>query len=403
MSGCPSVPIGEIVHVLGGGTPTRSNSDYYGGDIPWVTPKDMKTWDIRRAQIGITQRGLENSAARLVPENSVLIVVRSGVLKHTLPVGLNRVPVAINQDMKALVCSDDVDPNYLAHFIKGRSDTILTWVRATTADNFPIDNLKQLPIPLPSLDEQLRIVSLLVQADALRAKRREAITLLDDLAQSFFYNMFDDLATNARGWDDSLSLGDVAEVTSGITKGRKVSGALRPVPYMAVLNVQDKMLDLSVVKEIEATEAEIQRYRLLKDDLLLTEGGDPDKLGRGTLWQNELPEAIHQNHIFRVRLRPDSKVEPNFLNWLLASERGRRYFLRSAKQTTGIASINATQLRQFPLVVPPLVLQNEFAVRLGKIKAHKSTQQAHLAELDNLFASLQQRAFRGELWDTRDN
>ena len=96
--------LGEVVNIAGGGTPTRSNPDFFGGTIPWVTQKNMKAWEINGAQIKLTQAGVENSSTRVVPSNSILIVVRSGVLKHTVPVGLNHVPVAINQDMKALQC-----------------------------------------------------------------------------------------------------------------------------------------------------------------------------------------------------------------------------------------------------------------------------------------------------------
>src|SRR6185312_6918107 len=117
-------------------------------------------------------------------------------------------------------------------------------------------------------------------------------------------------------------------------------------------------LDLSTIKVIPATEDELGRYRLKRGDLLLTEGGDPDKLGLGTLWNEELPVCIHQNHIFRVRVT-STAIDPLFLNWLVGSQRGKRYFLRSAKQTTGIASINMTQLRRFPLLLPPLTVQQE--------------------------------------------
>ena len=165
---------------------------------------------------------------------------------------------------------------------------------------------------------------------------------------------------------------------------------------MAVANVQDRSLNLSGIKSIEATEDEISRYRLIPNDLVLTEGGDPDKLGRGTLWNSELPECIHQNHIFRVRL-PSEQITPLFANWLIGSPRGKRYFLKSAKQTTGIASINMTQLQGFPLLLPPIELQKEFAERVAAVEKLKATQRASLAELDTLFASLQHRAFRGEL------
>jgi type I restriction enzyme, S subunit len=109
-----------------------------------------------------------------------------------------------------------------------------------------------------------------------------------------------------------------------------------------------------------------------------------------------LPECIHQNHIFRVRLT-HAALHPLFLNWLVGSTRGKNYFLRSAKQTTGIASINMTQLRSFPLLVPPLPLQQTFATRIASIEARKATHRRALAALDALFASLQQRAFTGAL------
>jgi len=192
-------------------------------------------------------------------------------------------------------------------------------------------------------------------------------------------------------------LGDVADIVSGVTIGRNLNGKpVRTVPYLAVVNVQDRRLDLSVAKTTEATEDEIQRYRLVRNDLLLTEGGDPDKLGRGTLWGDQLPECIHQNHVFRVRLRSED-LTPLFLNWLVGSQRGKRYFLRSAKQTTGIASINMTQLRAFPLLVPPLHLQREFADRVAASDKLHAAHHVGLGELDALFASLQHRAFRGEL------
>jgi type I restriction enzyme S subunit len=391
------VRIGDVCTVVGGGTPTRNVPAYYGGSIPWVTPKDMKSWEIQDTQIKITQAGLDSSATRLVPLNSVLVVVRSGVLKHTVPVAISRVPVAINQDMKALLCSGQADPRYVARFIKERSSTILQWVRATTADNFPIDKLKALAIPLPPLPEQRRIAEILDRADALRAKSRAALAKLDTLTQSIFLDMFGEPATNPKGWPSASKLGEMADIASGVTKGRSLEGkATRSVPYLAVVNVQDRALDLSMVKTIEATEEEIGRYHLLPNDLLLTEGGDPDKLGRGTLWGGEIAECIHQNHIFRVRLTTTA-IHPLFLNWLIGSQRGKRYFLRSAKQTTGIASINMTQLRAFPLLLPPVELQRDFARKVAETGNVKTARQSALTGLKALFASLQHRAFRGEL------
>ncbi len=304
------------------------------------------------------------------------------------------------------ICSTDilpilpgprVDRSYLAHFLAFPETISLATTRATGA-NLPRISPKELSgfeIPIPPIEEQRRIAEVLDRANDLRAKRQQAISLLDDLKQSVFIDMFGDDSA----WDSYCRLADVADISSGITKGRKIrqGTALRSVPYLAVANVQDKRLDLSFVKTIEASAGEIERHRLRKDDLLLTEGGDPDKLGRGTLWNEEIADAIHQNHIFRVRLRSNAHVNPVYLNWYVSSDFGKRYFLQSAKQTTGIASINATQLKNFPLRLPSLQLQESFAAKIASVCKSQAVQEANLLALDELIASLQAKAFHGEL------
>jgi type I restriction enzyme S subunit len=163
-----------------------------------------------------------------------------------------------------------------------------------------------------------------------------------------------------------VSLGELCDLCSGITKGRKIdSMETIKVHYMAVANVQDGKLKLDNVKTIEATPEEIQRYRLLPGDLLLTEGGDPDKLGRGAIWNGEIEACIHQNHIFRAR-KASERVEMEYLARLVSSPYGKRYFLRQSKQTTGIASINMGQLKRFPVPLPPLEEQRRIAAILDK-------------------------------------
>ena len=302
-------------------------------------------------------------------------------------------------DILPVLPGPELDRGYLSWLLLTPEMVSLAASRATGA-NLPRlspDALGEIRIPLLPLPEQQRIAAILDKADELRAKRRAALAKLDSITQSIFLDMFGDPATNPKRWSEAACLGEVADIVSGVTKGRQLNGkAARLVPYLAVVNVQDRALNLSTVKEIEATEEEIRRYRLLKGDLLLTEGGDPDKLGRGSLWDSELPECIHQNHVFRVRLTSNS-VEPLFLEWLVGSRRGKQYFLRSAKQTTGIATINMTQLRSFPLLLPPVKLQQEFAMRLAKTNLVRAVQHKSLSKLNDAFASLQYRAFQGEL------
>jgi len=146
-------------------------------------------------------------------------------------------------------------------------------------------------------------------------------------------------------------LEDVAEVRTGLAKGKK--NIIDPVtkPYIRVANVQDGHLDLREVKRIQVARAEIERYSLQEGDILLTEGGDFDKLGRGTLWRNEVPDCLHQNHIFVVRT-DRTQLLPDYLVWLTSSPHGREYFRRCSKQSTNLASINTRQLKRYPIVLP---------------------------------------------------
>lgn len=181
-----AVPIRELVTVVGGGTPRKSVSDYFGGSIPWVTPKDMKQPLIVSSEVSLTEEGVRQSPAKLIPEGSVLVVVRSGVLKHTLPVALTTLPVTVNQDMKALVPKGSVHAPYLARLIKALQPQVLRWVRATTADNFPIDNLLDFEVEVPSIDEQRRIAEILSKADQMRVTQRRAARLSEEVLLARF-------------------------------------------------------------------------------------------------------------------------------------------------------------------------------------------------------------------------
>lgn len=148
-----------------------------------------------------------------------------------------------------------------------------------------------------------------------------------------------------------MTLAQVAYVQTGLAKGKKNIKVPKSLPYLRVANVQDGFLDLSMIKFIDVEESDIDRYLLRQGDVLLTEGGDYDKLGRGTIWQGEINPCLHQNHIFVVRTKNDVLM-PEFLTQLTGSAYGKNYFLKCSKQSTNLASINSTQLKAFPVLLP---------------------------------------------------
>ncbi len=260
-----------------------------------------------------------------------------------------------------------------------------------------LGHLTNAEIPVPPLDDQIRIAHLLGKVEGLIAQRKQHLQQLDDLLKSVFLEMFGFRDQTYTKWTiDALEV--YTGIVSGVTKGKKYNSKdLIEVPYMRVANVQDGHFVLDEIKTIFVTQKEVDQYLLLSGDLLLTEGGDPDKLGRGSVWKNQIENCIHQNHIFRVRINEHLKINPYYLSALIGSRYGKSYFLKSAKQTTGIASINSTQLKKFPVIIPPIELQNQFATIVEKVENLKSRYQESLTDLESLYGALSQQVFKGEL------
>ena len=171
------------------------------------------------------------------------------------------------------------------------------------------------------------------------------------------------------------SLGDLSEIVSGVTLGGKSGSSAWPlVPYLRVANVQDGYLDLTDIKLIRVSPADIEKYRLLPGDVLMNEGGDFDKLGRGALWQGQIDLCLHQNHVFRVRATP-GVLSPHFLTAFSSSAAGKRYFIRSSKQSTNLASINSTQLKAFQVPLPSsgeqMLIVKELQAMASKTESEK--------------------------------
>jgi type I restriction enzyme S subunit len=176
---------------VGGGTPSKSENRYWNGDIPWVSPKDMKAYDINDTIDHLTQEGFEEGSCKLIEQGALLMVYRSGILDHTLPVAVNRVPVTLNQDMKGFIPDESlINVHYLTYLFRGHESRLLTlWSKeGTTVQSLESDSVENTKLPVPPLEEQKSIVSHLNDRtgsiDQLIATARELIDWLQEKRRS---------------------------------------------------------------------------------------------------------------------------------------------------------------------------------------------------------------------------
>ena len=292
--------------------------------------------------------------------------------------------------MQYLLPKNNVLPEYLYYVVQYMH--LEKYFTGATIPHIYFKDYKAEQFNLDAIERQKEIVASLQKVETLIKARQQQLQKLDELIKARFVELFGDMFLNSKAWEER-PLDLLAEVVSGITKGRKTKEPqLTEVPYMAVSNVKDGYIDWTTVKTIQATQQEIEQYRLLPDDVLMTEGGDPDKLGRGAILKEPLENCIHQNHIFRVRLN-ESLILPTFFAGYLKHQKAKRYFLGCAKQTTGIASINMRQLKALPVLLPPLELQVQFASFVKQVDKSKVAVQKSLDEAQLLFDSLMQQYF----------
>ncbi|AOC94578.1 Type-1 restriction enzyme EcoKI specificity protein [Flavobacterium anhuiense] len=261
----------------------------------------------------------------------------------------------------------EINIKYVYYYLTGNIHLIERGFKGAGLKHISKKYIENIEIPIVSIESQNKIVAVLDKANSIIKKREDSIKVLDELTRAKFLEMFQNELVNFK--KSKTNLNDIVSINSGLTKGRKTKEKETiDVPYLRVANAQDGYFDLKEIKYISATEREISNYNILKGDLLITEGGDPDKLGRGSVWELEENKYIYQNHLYRLRIKDLTKYSSYWLMYLISSEFGKYYFLRQAKQTTGIATVNKKQVSQFPIPKSSFSRQKEFEKYFLNIK-----------------------------------
>ena len=263
--------------------------------------------------------------------------------------------------------------------------------------NISAKQLESIEVTIPPLPTQNKIVAILEKAEKLKGWRREADELTDEFLKSTFLEMFGDPVKNPKGWE-MRNLGEVAEVSSGLTlNSQRRANKENLFPYLRVANVYRNKLDLNEIKYIHVSDLEFERFLLKKNDVLIVEGhGNIEEIGRAAIWNGEIPNCLHQNHIIKVRLN-DNYISHSFLSFFLNFYGNYGYFSSKSRTTSGLNTISTNKVRKAKIPLPPVSMQKKFAEiykSIEQLREHQTQSHQHIYDL---FNALVQQAFRGEL------
>jgi type I restriction enzyme S subunit len=376
----PSMALGDLCDVNIGRTPARAEPAYWGSGMPWLSIADMNQGrNLENTKETITSRAVDECGCRVVDPGTVVLSFKLSIGK----VGIVSRPMCTNEAIAALPIRNRklLSTDYFYWALRSL-DLTKGQDRAAMGATLNRPKLLAIEIPIPPLPEQQRIAKILDATDALRAKRRAALAQLDTLTQAIFIEMFADRQGGARLFPN-VALESVASLLSGFAwKSDRFSSEPNGLPLIRIQNV-DAVMDVDFVYWPDAYD---KRFVVRAHDLLLTMSGS----FRVALWTG--PDGLLNQRIARVEPKPGVD---RF--WLLFALRRVLTNIEAMGRYALVNNVAMSDLRQLQLALPPLPLQQTFARRAAAVEKLKAAHRASLAELDALFAALQDRAFRGAL------
>jgi len=358
----------------------------------------------------INEGDFSNEHARTNIQAGDVLLTIVGSIGRTAVVTEDVKPFALQRSV-AVLKPLEINSRYLSYLLE--SPTLQRYfqenAKGTAQKGIYLKALAEVEISLAPFNEQKRIVdkldTLLARLDACRERLDRVPQVLKHFRQAVLAAATSGTLTEewrnveAPEWRH-VCLADISEIQGGVTKDSKKQQVTdEEVPYLRVANVQRGYLDLNEIKTIRIPSNKIASILLEPGDILFNEGGDIDKLGRGWIWEGQIPRCSFQNHVFRVRLFSKSD-QPKYISWW-GNSRGVEYFLRQGKQTTNLASINKTMLGNLPVSLPPPDEQQEIVRRVETLFAYADRLDARYITgremVDQLIPALLDKAFSGEL------
>lgn len=448
--------LGSLGHWTGGGTPSKANSSFWtNGSVPWVSPKDMKVDVITDTEDMITEKAVENSSAKYVPPQSVLMVMRSGILRHSFPVAVNERTVTLNQDLRALTPIHAVDPRYLSRFFKCAANQILSECSkdGTTVNSIEAGPLERVLVPVAPLAEQRRIVArideLFAQIEEGEAALEEALKRLETFRRALLKAAVtgeltkDWRAANSvketghdllarikaereaaqavrkrRGRHSEPATLDASELpalpdgwawatldalANSVRNGTSAAPKAPPNSHeiLRISAVRPLKVDTSQIRYLSEEQARAAAESIVdQGDLLFTRyNGSAELVGVGAVYRG--PSRFYPDKIIRVRFCSVASQLLNFVELAVNCGEGRKHIASNIKTTAGQQGLSGESLKSTPVPIPPLAEAIEILRRVSEaLNAHADTLamlDAEAADAARLRQSILKAAFEGRL------
>lgn len=386
------VKLGDICSFQSGGTPSRKRKEYFNGDIPWITTVALngKTVDENDAVEMISDVAIRESAAKIVPQKSIMIGTRVGVGK----VAMNMVPMATNQDIISAVGIDEQqwDKEYIVKLISSKQELLKSESRGATIKGIKLDILKKIEIPNIPIEKQRAISLIFNRLDKTIERQEQQKYLLDQLVKSRFIEMFGDPVKNTMRWEVVTFSEIFRMIKSGLS--RKLSDDDIGLPMIRSKNIVKGVLDPSDLKYWHINDpqgADTNEYILDDGDILVNFINSSSQIGKGCIFHDIGRPCIYTTNCFRIKLKSD--CNEIYFNSYMMTEGYYRQIQSIIQPAVNQASFTTKNYLQLKIPLPPLSLQNQFADFVAQVDKSKLAIQKSLDQLETLKKSLMQDYF----------
>lgn len=380
------VKLGDVCNIVSGSTPPTNIPEYWNGEYNWVAPNELNedTKYIFSTNKKITKLAVEKAGLKLLPVGTVLLSSRAPIGK----VAIAGSPMYCNQGFKNLICSDKIYNEFLYWYLVSKKNYLNSIGRGATFKELSKTLVESVIVPLPDLRDQRSIAAILDKVDAICRKRKECIKMLDELVQARFVEMFGTFPANEKEWK-VCKIGDiVTDVKYGTSRPANKNGKYK---YLRMNNITyDGELDISDIKYIDIPENELPKCTVKFGDVLFNRTNSKELVGKTCVYNLEETMVLAG---FIIRLRVKNLVLPEFLSAFMNTGFSKRMLLGMCRAAIGQANINAQELKNIKLYLPPICEQGKFVSLKNKIEETKSIMQSQLQEAENLKGALMQQYF----------